>query len=86
MPSSQSSTSSESPEEALIRDAIEGWAETGNHKALLVVLLSHVHRDAGQYTTLAGLATSVLDATRLVDALHKDNAALKARLKKLTNG
>ena len=57
-----------------------------DHEWLLLNLLAVAHRDGGQYTELAGLATSVVDALRIVDALHKDNAALKARLDRLTRG
>lgn len=69
----------------LLCATIDQWARDGSHEPLLLELLEHIHRDHGQYTTLAGLSVSVLDAIRIVDALHKDNAALKARLKKLTH-
>lgn len=68
--------------ERLVRRCVD----KGDHVVLLESLLAVCHRDGGQYTQLAGLATSVVDALRIVEALHKDNAALKARLKKLTNG
>ena len=57
-----------------------------DYRALLITLLAVVHRDSGQYTELAGWTCSVVDALRIVDALHKDNAALKARLDRLTRG
>jgi len=58
----------------------------GDYSTLLFTLLAVVHRDGGQYTHLAGWACSIVDAMRMVEALHKDNAALKARLDKLSNG
>lgn len=59
---------------------------TDTLRAMLDKLLSAVHRDGGQYTVLAGQEASTEDAVNIVLALHKDNAALKARLKKLTHG
>lgn len=59
--------------------------DKGDYGTLLYSLLAVCHRDGGQYTELAGLTVSVVDAMRAVEALHKDNAALKARLKKLTH-
>ena len=55
-------------------------------RSLLHSVLNAAHRDGGQYTTLAGSEVSTADAVKLVTALHKDNAALKARLDRLTRG
>lgn len=90
MPSSGSSTSSKRDVsrymDDLLRATVDGWCRDHNYQALLYELLAYVHRDGGQYTALAGLPTSFVDALRMVEALHKDNAALKARLEKLRNG
>lgn len=83
MPNSQSSTLSKADELTAI---VSRHVESGNYRVLLGSLLAVCHRDGGQYSELAGLTVSVVDALRIVEALHKDNAALKARLKKLTNG
>ncbi len=83
MPSSQSSTSSSG---SFAEKVIENWVSNECYEDLLINLLAFIHRDGGQYTELAGLAVSYTDAWRIVDALYKDNAALKARLKKVTNG
>lgn len=83
MPNSRSSTSNKPDALTAI---IDKAVSKGDLVTLLHSLLAVCHRDGGQYTELAGLTVSVVDALRIVEALHKDNAALKARLKKLTDG
>jgi len=86
MPSSRSSTSNKDAWDEQRRQHLLSLAAEGDNRALLLELLATIHRDGGQYTELTGVAVSVQDAEKLVLALYKDNAALKARLKKLTNG
>lgn len=65
---------------------VDGLVEKEDYKELLLNLLAVIHRDGGHYTQLAGLPTSVIDAFRIVPELYGDNAALKARLDRLTRG
>lgn len=83
MPSLPSSTLS-NPD--LLTSLVQKRVDNGDYVNLLDCLLAVCHRDDGQYTTLVGWTCSIVDALRMVEALHKDNAALKARLAKLTNG
>lgn len=85
MPNSRSSTSNRDAFAEQRRQLILQRAAEGDHKALLFDLLAIIHRDGGHYTELAGTAVSVQDAEKLIVALYHDNAALKARLKKLTH-
>lgn len=56
------------------------------YKALLLELLAVIHRDGGQYTTLAGLMTSLQTAHNSVNELRRKNAALTARIGQLSRG
>jgi hypothetical protein len=53
---------------------------------MLNELLAVIHRDGGQYTTLAGLATSLETASYTVTELYRKNAALRARVGRLVSG
>lgn len=81
MPSSKSSTSNR---EARVR-IVQRLVDEGDYKTLLLELLSYVYRDGGQYTELAGIASSFDDALDLVVELHRKNAALSARIGQLVN-
>lgn len=81
-----SSLSSTLNSRSFLNRFVEARVEREDYKDLLLNLLAVIHRDGGQYTTLTGLTTSVVDALCMVDALHRDTAALKARLEKLLNG
>lgn len=64
---------------------IHELAEDGDYRALLVELLSTIHRDGGQYTQLAGIAVSAEDAIEKVVESYRLNAALNYRIKQLVN-
>jgi len=70
MPNSKSSTSSE--------DELE------LNSSLLFHLLSFIHRDTGQYTTLAGYQTSVDEAVKVIGQERAELRALR-RTRKLRN-
>ncbi len=77
MPSSRSSTSNSrlSYFQALVANE--------DYKALLVEVLSYLHRDGGQYTALAGYAVSVEDGIKNYLELRTQLTDLKFRLKLL---
>lgn len=74
MRSSKLSTSNDYP--ALVRQK----AAEGDHLWLLNELLSRIHQDHGQYTTLAGLPTSFEDALTILSLSRGSLRASKARL------
>lgn len=80
MPTSKSSTSSEQLEYT-INSLTQ---ERDYYKEKLDQLLNAVHRDGGQYTTLAGLQVSHVDALEAIPKLYRENTRLWARNKELT--
>ena len=67
MPTSKSSILTEDDYSQLLKEK----ATEGDHLYLLIELLSVIHRDGGQFTLLAGLATSVEEAMAEVRKLHR---------------
>ncbi len=68
MPTSKSLISNNPLRRVLIESCVEG----GDYKQLLIELLAVVHRDGGQYTQLAGFATSVEDAIIRVEEMRME--------------
>ncbi len=68
MPTSKSLISNNPLRRVLIESCVEG----GDYKQLLIELLAVVHRDGGQYTQLAGFATSVEDAIMRVEEMRME--------------
>lgn len=84
MPSTPSSKSSTSSECASCMDWMAKCHESdvlGSHYCeWLKGLLAAVHRDGGQYTTLAGTKESVEDAIKKVRELYQERASMKRKL------
>lgn len=79
MPTSKSLISNNPLRRLFIDQCVEG----GDYKQLLIELLAVVHRDGGQYTQLAGFATSVEDAIARVEEMRMEITNLfNARKKK----
>ncbi len=76
MPTSKSLISNEEADRA----EIERLAAANDYKALLDLVLAHVHRDGGQYTILAGYAASVELAIFSTADTRRKLAAVSARL------
>lgn len=81
MPTSKSSTSNEETTRP-IRAHYLSWAVQDDYKAMLDELLSVVHMDGGQYTTLAGYAVSLEDAVTRVTTVRRELSRLQMKMKK----
>lgn len=60
---------------------IRKLAAEGDHLSLLRDILAIIHRDGGQYTELAGLDYSVIDAIEVIYDLRSANSTLRDQLK-----
>ena len=76
MPTSKSLTSSERDYTSPRHKLIDELVADGDHRALLIDLLSVIHRDGGQYTQLVGLTESFLDAEKEVVNARKKLTSL----------
>lgn len=80
-PSSKSSTSSECANcDFWVAKCMESDELGSQYQEWLKELLSAIHRDGGQYTTLAGTKTSVEDAIKKIGELYRERASMKRRL------
>lgn len=76
-PSSKSSTSSKPYYRA---EHIAAKLAREDYKALLLDLLAIIHRDGGQFTTLAGLQASLETAEQVVPELFQEHASMKRKV------